>query len=101
MNLQEKWQVEVAGKIYEAEFGELEKWVYEGSLLPADLVRRGSLRWIEAGKVPALHKFFNAKDLGHVPLPVMTTTAGPMDNFLAPGQDSSSETFNLQTKLQA
>lgn len=75
-NSQEKWQIEAGGKIYEAEFGELESWIHEGSLLRKDLVRRGSLRWIEAEKVPALIEFFNAKDSGiHSPTVISTTVA--------------------------
>jgi len=54
------WQVNAGGQIYEARFEDLPQWIYEGSLLPQDLVKRGNLRWIEAGKVPALMQFFNA-----------------------------------------
>lgn len=57
-NQTEMWQTEVNGQIYETSFEELTKWIAEGSLLPQDKVRRGNLRWLEANKVPALHRFF-------------------------------------------
>lgn len=82
-NLQEIWQVEAGGQIYEAPFGELPAWIAEGSLLPQDKVRRGNLRWIEARKVPSLVPFFNAKALGRsAPTTIISTSTG-----------SGSETF--------
>ena len=65
----EIWQVEVNGIQYEASFEELTQWVAEGALQPQDKVRRGNLRWIEAGKVPLLYGSFNAKQLD-IPPPV-------------------------------
>ena len=70
----EIWQVEVAGKIYEAPFAELSEWIGEGSLQPEDKVRRGNLRWIEARRVPALIPFFNAKAEGRTPSVVVSTS---------------------------
>jgi hypothetical protein len=71
-NPPEIWQVEVNGEIYEANFEELTQWIAEGALLKQDKIRRGNLRWLEAGKIPALTEFFNAKELGIAP-PVVTT----------------------------
>lgn len=97
----EIWQVEVGGQIYEAPMAELPEWIGEGSLQPADLVRKGNLRWIEARKVPALIPFFNAREKGE-PLPVVQTTtnaavqpdvaAGPAESLVA-----SNETFDHPT----
>ncbi|MEQ1924330.1 MAG: hypothetical protein ABL952_17665, partial [Pyrinomonadaceae bacterium] len=42
--------------------------------LRIDRVRKGELRWIEAGKVPSLIEFFNAKDADAPADPVITTT---------------------------
>src|SRR5687768_1112932 len=72
-NLNEIWQVEVGGEIYEAPFGELGNWIGEGSLQPDDKVRKGNLRWIEARLVPSLIPFFNAKVNG-VQMPVFVNT---------------------------
>ncbi len=81
---QEVWQVEAAGKIYDTTFGEMTAWIDEGSLLRQDKVRKGNLRWIEAGKVPSLVAVFNAKDAGEpIVRPVITTTK--LDPTTIPG----------------
>jgi hypothetical protein len=87
-NLQEIWQVEVNGQVYEANLEELSQWIAEGALLPQDKVRRGNLRWLEAGKIPSLYGFFNAKELGMAP-PVVTTVV-----------DASPTIINAQTKIE-
>jgi hypothetical protein len=76
-NLNEIWQVEVGGQVYEAPFSELGEWINEGSLLPGDKVRRGNLRWIEARLVPTLVPFFNAKERGLPPPVVVKTVEAP------------------------
>lgn len=55
-----EWQVETQGKVFDAEFEELKQWIAEGSILPADRVKRGDLRWLSVGKVPELLKIFNS-----------------------------------------
>jgi hypothetical protein len=72
-DFQEVWQIDAGGQIYEARFDEMAQWIFEGSLLPQDMVKRGNLRWIEARKVPALLKFFNDRDQG-LPPPVFAST---------------------------
>jgi len=66
------WQVEVSGSVYEAPFVELGEWIYEGSLQPEDKVRKGSLRWTEARRVPALATIFDNKQKG-IPLPARSS----------------------------
>ena len=61
---QEIWQVEASGQIYQGSFTELSAWIQEGSLLRADKVRKGNLRWIEAGRVPSLALVFGAVEKG-------------------------------------
>jgi hypothetical protein len=68
INPNEVWQVDVNGEVFETNFQGLVDWIAEGSLLRADKVKRGNLRWLEAGKIPLLFGFFNAKELGH-PMP--------------------------------
>ena len=109
-NSTEIWQIDVNGQIYEAPFNEMAQWIAEGSLLRGDKVRKGSLRWIEAGRVPTLVTFFNAKDSGNPILPVVSTTVeepqnasfhSPVENFpvaappesFTPTQGFSNETF--------
>lgn len=70
----EMWQAEVLGQVYETNFEELTQWITEGALLPEDKVRRGNLRWLEAGKVPPLMPFFNAKANGAVPPAVQVSS---------------------------
>ena len=75
----EIWQVDVNGTVYDAAFGELPEWIDGGSLLPADKVRKGNLRWIEARRVPSLVPFFNAKEKGEpMPYVVTVTEAEPV-----------------------
>lgn len=74
INEQEVWQVDVNGQIYETSFEALTQWINEGSLLPNDKVRRGNLRWLEAGKISLLYGFFNAKELGVPPPPIVSAT---------------------------
>lgn len=59
MNSHEVWQVEVQGHIYEANIEEIIEWIGEGSVLPEDKIRKGSLRWLKAEKVPELFGHFN------------------------------------------
>jgi len=73
-NTQDVWQVEANGHVYDATFDDMAEWIAEGSLLRMDRVRRGNLRWIEAGKVPALLTVFNAKDASPERLSVSTTS---------------------------
>ena len=65
------WQAEVLGQIYETNLSELGQWITEGAVMPTDKVKRGNLRWIEAGKIPLLLPFFNAKESGIEP-PIQT-----------------------------
>lgn len=74
-NLDEVWQTSVNGQIYETDFAGLVEWIAEGSLQPQDKVRKGNLRWIEANKVPALHSFFNARELESSNQIVTSTTS--------------------------
>lgn len=74
-NPEEAWQVDVNGQIYDTTFGELPTWIADNALLETDKVRKGELRWLEAGKVPALVPFFNAKAEGReIPGVSVTTT---------------------------
>lgn len=75
-NVQDIWQVDAAGKIYDTSFDEMTTWIAEGALIREDKVRKGNLRWIEAGKVPSLIKFFNAKDSGQ-PITSVVTVSQP------------------------
>src|SRR2546423_723056 len=55
------WQVWSEGNVYEADFETLKQWIIEGCVLPTDKVRKGNLRWIEAGRAPGLRAIFNGE----------------------------------------
>ncbi len=78
LNIEELWQIEVGGQVYEANLIEMSDWIAGGSLQPDDKVRKGNLRWIEARKVPALIQFFNAKAKG-TPMPVLINASAFRD----------------------
>ena len=59
MSSQEIWQVEVDSRVYTATIEEVIEWIQEGSVQPGDKVRRGSLRWLPAERVPELYRHFN------------------------------------------
>ncbi len=81
MNPEEIWQVDANGTIYEASFDELRQWVVEGAVLPTDKIRRGNLRWLEAGRVPLLHGVFNARFAETSPqVQTNITHAAPTEN---------------------
>src|SRR5215213_7071475 len=94
----EVWQIDAGGQIYEARFEEMAQWIFEGSLLPQDMVRRGNLRWIEARKVPALGQYFNAKDQGFPP-PVFATTTDAQGSF--DSQTVAPQNFALEQSLSS
>ena len=94
-DLQEIWQVEAGGQIYEARFEELAQWIEEGSLLRQDKVRRGRLRWIEAQKVPGLIEFFNEKD--SINFVSSTTVAGQAAENIQSSAENYSETFSANS----
>ncbi len=79
------WQAEVLGQIYDTNFAEMTQWITDGALMPTDKVRRNNLRWLEAGKVPTLLPFFNAKEHGIEPPQVQTNITDanipPNENF--------------------
>ncbi|MBK8467258.1 MAG: hypothetical protein IPL32_15680 [Chloracidobacterium sp.] len=84
---QETWQIEANGQVYDTSFEELTTLIDRGDLLRMDRVRKGNLRWIEAGKVPSLLAVFNAKEGDQPAKPVITLTKlGPP---VFPGQQTS------------
>lgn len=97
-DFQEVWQADVLGQIYETNFAEMAQWIAEGALMPDDKVRRGNLRWLEAGKVPALVPFFNAKEQGIEPPQVQTSVRdandSPVENI------STAENFHPQNEIE-
>jgi hypothetical protein len=54
----ETWKVRVLDRVYEADVQELKEWIDEGAVTAADLVQKGNLRWLAAGRVPELATLF-------------------------------------------
>jgi hypothetical protein len=58
----EIWQAEIDETVRSLSFDELATLISSGMLLRGDKVRRGNLRWLEAGRVPALDAYFAYAD---------------------------------------
>ena len=101
-NSDDFWQAEVLGQIYDTNFNEMTQWIAEGALMPSDKVRRGNLRWLDAGKVPSLLPFFNLKELGIEPPPIQMNVinAGQQtENFSSADQNfQPAENFEQQAR---
>lgn len=68
------WQADIGGEIRDVTFDELRALISDGALLPQDRIRRGNLRWLEAGRVPALAELFRTANIAPVsPEPVIDT----------------------------
>ena len=59
MESQDIWNVQVEGRVYEAGFTELIEWIEEGAVTSDDLIQKGRLRWLSAGRVPELSPYFS------------------------------------------
>ncbi len=60
--LSEKWQVESNGQVIDTNFAEITSWIEDETLLRMDRVRKGNLRWIEAGRVRGLPRIRRVTD---------------------------------------
>src|SRR5262245_51558826 len=57
----EKWRVSTYEGVFETDLNTLRQWIVEGCVLPTDKVSKGTLNWIEAGRVPKLKGAFNGE----------------------------------------
>src|SRR6185436_2730631 len=57
----ELWRVSTVEGVFETDLETLKQWIVEGCVLPTDKVSKGSLNWIEAGRVPKLKGAFNGE----------------------------------------
>jgi len=58
----EIWEVETHDGVYQTDLPTLKQWVAEGLVLPTDRVRKGALKWIEAGHAPMLRRVFAGEE---------------------------------------
>ncbi len=97
MNSHDIWQIFVQDRTYEASYDELIQWIKEGSVLPEDKVKRGNLRWLDAGKIPELTHYFKNQ-----------VFENDQANFAAPQENAATQVFthfqvgetNVQTELR-
>src|SRR5215218_5705745 len=59
----EVWQLMTHDGVYQADLPTLKQWVAEGLVLPTDKVRKGELKWIEAGRAPTLRRVFAGEEV--------------------------------------
>ena len=57
----EQWRVSTYEGIFETDLDTLRQWILEGAVLPTDKVSKGTLNWIDAGRVPKLKGAFNGE----------------------------------------
>jgi hypothetical protein len=48
----EMWRVSTIEGVFETDLETLKQWIVEGCVLPTDKVSKGTLSWIDAGRVP-------------------------------------------------
>ena len=58
----EIWQVKTGEEVYQADLPTLKQWIAEGLVQPTDMVSKGSLKWIEAGRAPMLRRVFTGEE---------------------------------------
>jgi hypothetical protein len=68
----ELWRVSTIEGIFETDLETLKQWIVEGCVLPTDKVSKGSLNWIDAGRVPKLKGAFNGEIVAPPPAPPHT-----------------------------
>ena len=76
----ELWRVSTPEGIFEADLDTLKQWIAEGCVLPTDKVCKGSLSWIEAGRVPKLKGAFSGEP-APVPEPTFETFVESSPDF--------------------
>ena len=68
----EIWRVSTIEGTFETDLETLKQWIVEGCVLPTDKVSKGTLNWIDAGRVPKLRNAFNG--VLDPPEPTISTT---------------------------
>jgi hypothetical protein len=87
----EVWRVITPEGTFETDLETLKQWISEGCVLPTDKVSKGSLNWIEAGRVPLLRSAFSGPITPVVAATVTTelpaevwAPAAPVENDFQP-----------------
>lgn len=93
----EVWRVSTVEGVFETDLETLQQWIIEGCVLPTDKVSKGTLNWIEAGRVPKLKPIFNGEVVSPPPTspvieaPPPQRSAEPVENFNEPRVENSTQ----------
>ncbi|MCA1594661.1 MAG: hypothetical protein LC754_18935 [Acidobacteria bacterium] len=87
----EIWQVMTQGEVYQADLETLKEWISEGLVGRADAVRKGNLKWIEAGRAPLLRRVFTGEEK-IVPREPAVVAGDEVSGTHAPGHVSEAAT---------
>ncbi|MBI4850571.1 MAG: hypothetical protein HY819_01975 [Acidobacteria bacterium] len=79
-NPNEVWQIMIEGQVYEADTNTLKEWAAEGRVLPTDKVKKGSLNWNDANRIPMLRAIFS----GETPSQPITSPLSPPSSPSSP-----------------
>ena len=79
----ETWRVSTIEGVFETDLETLKQWIVEGCVLPTDKVSKGSLNWIDAGRVPKLRAAFNG-EIEPPPPPQLTEVSTAQTGWQSP-----------------
>ena len=80
----ETWRVSTIEGVFETDLETLKQWILEGCVLPTDKVCKGSLSWIDAGRVPKLRAAFNGEIEAPPPPPQQAETSTAQGGWQTP-----------------
>jgi hypothetical protein len=79
----ETWRVSTVEGVFETDLETLKQWILEGCVLPTDKVSKGTLSWIDAGRVPKLRGAFAGEVSTEVP-PSLEVAEQPIEHNHTP-----------------
>jgi hypothetical protein len=80
------WQVMVGTEVFQGNSAEIKQWIAEGRLQATDKIKKGSLAWIDASRVPAFRDSF-----ANAPAPAAASAqpfAPAAENYYNPAQQA-------------
>lgn len=92
----EIWQVMCDAGVFETDLEGLKEWVAEGRIYRTDKVRKGNLRWIEAGRAPVLRGMFAGHQVMTGSAPATATVSQPFVEAGFQSEGSAGESFHAR-----
>lgn len=80
----EIWRVSTVEGVFETDLETLKQWILEGCVLPTDKVSKGTLSWIDAGRVPKLRGAFAGEVSTEVPPTPQVEEPPAVHNYAPP-----------------